>query len=208
MKRNISILLIVSCIFSIFTLSLFAEEAKYDFRQTNWGMSKEQVKARENKEVIDEGDFNLGHIVCYEIEIGTKDYICAYGFLENKLYRTVYVFNEKYSNDNDYIKEYEYLKEILTKKYGDSNKKLLMDLYGREEIFWKDDVYKDDKTNWGFAISAGDLIYSSFWETTNTRIEVLLDGNEYEITLRVVYGSKELKEWSDKILEERAKSNF
>ena len=56
MKKNISILLIALCILAISTLTLFAEEAKYDFRETNWGMSREQVKATEN---LDEELFPL-----------------------------------------------------------------------------------------------------------------------------------------------------
>lgn len=49
MKKNVSILLMMLYILAISTLILFAEEAKYDFRETNWGMTKEQVKATEDK---------------------------------------------------------------------------------------------------------------------------------------------------------------
>ena len=56
MKKNISILLIVLCTLVISTLILFAEEVKYDFRQTNWGMSVEQVKATEKNKIAFEDE--------------------------------------------------------------------------------------------------------------------------------------------------------
>jgi len=71
----------------------------------------------------------------------------------------------------------------LTKKYGKSDKKRLLDLHGREEIYW-----------WRFAISIGDLSYRSIWETLTTEIELISDGDNYKVNLRIRYYSKELKE--------------
>jgi len=51
MKKYFSILLIVILILVISSLALFAEEVKYDFRKTNWGMSVEQVKLAEKGEI-------------------------------------------------------------------------------------------------------------------------------------------------------------
>ena len=51
MKKIVSILLIILLILAISNLALFAEEVKYDFRQTNWGMSVEQVKLAEKGEI-------------------------------------------------------------------------------------------------------------------------------------------------------------
>lgn len=208
MKKKIFLWgLVILLIFSL-TLIILAEERVCDFRQTNWGMSKEQVKATENKEVIYEGDNNLGHAVTYGVEIGIKSYYCIYYFLEDKLYTAGYMSTEEYSNKNDYILDYEEIKEILIKKYGEPNNKKLMALHGRKEIDWKDNLYRDDKNNWGLAISIGNLSYGLIWETPTTDIELILDGNNYEVNLRIRYISKELKEWADKIIEEKTKSNF
>jgi hypothetical protein len=69
-----------------------------------------------------------------------------------------------------------------------------MALHGRKEIDWKDNLYRDDKNNWGLAISTGDLSYGLIWETPTTDIELILDGNNYEVNLRIRYFSKKLKE--------------
>jgi len=81
-------------------------------------------------------------------------------------------------------------------------------LSGRGEIYWENELYKNDKSNWGLAISIGHLSYNSVWETSTTDIELALDGNNYKVNLRVRYTSKELKEWADKITKEKAKNNF
>ncbi len=195
MKRIISILLIVVCILTVFTLILFAE-VKYDFRKTNWGMSKEQVKATENKNPDFEDDAMLG----YDVTISGKDFACMYSFLEDKLYESGYIFAGEHTNENLYIDDYEELKETLTKKYG----KPKMDF---SEV-WKNDLYKDDKSRWGFAISLGHLAYGASWETSTTKIEIMLLGDNYKINLFLSYFSKELKEWADEIEEEKAKSEL
>ncbi len=223
MKKNISILLIVLCILAISNLILFAEEAKYDFRKTNWGMSKGQVRATEDEslEMKDlENDFLVEHIV-YKVRIGAKRYHCDYVFLEDKLYLAHYSPEKRYSDLNNYIRDYEEIKEILIKKYGKPDMKKMKALEEREEICWKTDLLKDDKSKWGIAVSKGDLSYMLIWETPTTNIELSLEGLVLpgifeEVILRVSYKSKELKEWAEErveewkneTLEEKDKSGF
>ena len=196
MKKNRSILLIVLCILVISTLILFAEEVKYDFRKINWGMSKEQVKAIENKKPDFEDDIRLGYIV----KIDGENFMCVYNFLEDKLYNAGYGPTKEHTNKNLYIDDYKELKEILIKKYGKPKSDL--------GIFWKDDLYKDDKSQWGFAISLGHLVYGVQWETPTTKITLNLSGDNYKIMLIIAYDSRELEEWAKQIKEERAKSEF
>ena len=192
MKKNVSILLIVLLILVISTLVLFAEEAKYDFRKTNWGMSKEQVRATEDKKPDFEDDKWLG----YEVKINGKDFGCLYCFLEDKLYRGEYFSEGEYTNKNLYIDDYEELKEILTKKYG----KPKTDRPG----LWKNDLYKVDKSLWGIAISAGLLAYEASWETSTTEIWLRLEGDNDEISLGISYYSKELAGWVIQTIEKEA----
>lgn len=130
MKKNVSILLIILLILVISTLVLFAEEAKYDFRKTNWGMSKEQVKATEDKKP----DFEDNTMLSYEVTISEKDFDCAYLFLEDKLYGSGYLFSGEHTNKNLYIDDYEELKEILTKEYGKPK---------IDKVTWKNDLFKN-----------------------------------------------------------------
>ncbi|MBA7549873.1 hypothetical protein ES705_42372 [subsurface metagenome] len=204
MKKNIFISLIVLCILVIFTLILFAEEVKYDFRKTNWGMSIEQVKATENAKL----DLEIDSILFYSgvriDEIYGEDFSCTYFFSEDKLFLALYVISEEHTNDNLYIRDYENLKKVLTKKYGKPK---------INKTTWNSDFYKNDESKWGFAVSVGDLSYFSSWETPTTLITLELSGDNYEIKRNGLnYESKEyLKEQKDKeskVLEEKAKSKF
>lgn len=194
MKKNIIIsLVIVVILIFLFTISTYSNQ--YDFRKTNWGMSKKQVKATEKGEIAFEDEEEIN----YKVEINRSEFLCAYFFLEDKLYRSGYLLNETHTNENDYIDDYKNLKDILIKKYEKPLK---------DKIEWKNDSYKDDKIEWGLAISVGDLIYDTRWETNNTEITLRLSGDNYKIYLVLRYESKELKEWADKIIEERIKSSF
>ena len=198
MKKRLFILGFLICTFIFFSIVVLSSDVKYDFRKTNWGMSKEQVKAIEEKKPGGESDT----CIAYEVEIDAKDFICLYEFLENKLFFSGYNCKEEHINYNLYIDDYEDLKEILTKKYG----KPIKD--GETWGLLSEWELKAYEQNLGNSIGAGFLTYFAFWETPTTRIELILDGDNYEINLRIRYISKELKEWADKIKEEKTKSNF
>jgi hypothetical protein len=175
---------------------ILAKEQAYDFRKTNWGMSREQVKATEDKKPDFEADTMLG----YDVTISGKDFACIYTFLEDKLYNSGYFFTGEHTNKNLYIDDYEELKETLTKKYD----KPKTDISG----LWKNDLYKDDKSHWGRAISVGHLIYGASWETPTTEINLMLSGDNFKIKLILAYDSKELKEWVKQTKEKEASKDF
>jgi len=109
------------------------------------------------------------------------------------------VFVGEHSNKNDYIRDYKNLKEILAKKYGKP---------WSDRTTWDNDLFKNDRSQWGLAVSIGHLSYGALWDTSKTYITLGLSGDNYEITLLAAYDSRELKEWADKIKEEKAKSKF
>ena len=165
---------------------------KYDFRKTNWGMSKEQVKETEKGKIVSENEDE----VIFRVPDFDDNFECGYSFLENKLYNSTYLFIGEHTNLNDYIDDYERIKEALTKKYGKPIK---------DTISWKNDLYKNDKQYWGLAIVSGDLDYFTLWETSTTTILLALFGNNYDISLGIRYESKELRQWVVKIREKEKK---
>ena len=55
---------------------------------------------------------------------------------------------------------------------------------------WKNDLYKDDSSDWGFAISRGDVVFSSYWEDeSGASIMSGITGDNYEITTFFNYRS-------------------
>jgi len=137
-----------------FLVVLLAESSfagDYNFRKTKWGMSVAQVKSSEPLEVVKEDKDFLG----YKTIVIGKDVLLGYFFVDNQLVRARYVLAESHTNENDFITDYNDFKKILTKKYGKPK---------QDETFWKNDLYKDDYSHWGTAISLGHLVYLSSWE--------------------------------------------
>lgn len=153
----------------------------YDFRQTTWGMSKEQVKR------IERGSptyYEDAATVMYEGQVAGLNCVIAYMFVDERLYQSTYIIVEKHVNKNLYIDDYNKLNQIMADKYG----KPILDGH-----HWSDDLYKDAPSDWGHAISIGHLTLRAIWETPRSHITLALFGDNFKINLAVVYDSRELK---------------
>jgi len=186
MKRNVSILLILLCILVIFASILFAEEAKYDFRKTNWGMNKEQVRATEDNKLGNKLSYEDNNILGYEMYVYEKYSRCAYYFLEDKLYQGRYTLNNvTHTKETDYIYDYKFFKEILIKKYG------------------------KPKIMGSLPLGSAFLDYWVSWETFTTKIELMLTtDNNNALKLFLSYTSKELEEWVKQTEKKEASNVF
>ena len=153
-------------------------ENNTDFRNTRWGMSLDEVKNSEENQPTN----NKNDLLVYINEIAGLSCKIVYIFADNKLTRAKYVFTNEHSNKNDFIVDYNEMKELLSKKYGVP--------YDKE--LWKNDLYKDDYGQWGFAISLGHLMYYSEWATPNTSIKLVLNGENYNIDFQLEYSSSNL----------------
>jgi hypothetical protein len=178
-------------------------KAKYTFRKTLWGMTKESVKISEKKEPALDQEATLAY---QDTLIGLNMGVYYY-FVNNKLVRSGYGIIEKHSNRNLYIKDYDKIKEALIEKYGDPSDKWVN---GKKykEIVWLNDLYKDDPSHWGLAISIGHLAYQLIWITEETEIYLHLTGDNYEIQLLVSYISRELKDLEEKKDKEEKLKKF
>jgi chromosome segregation ATPase len=65
-----------------------------------------------------------------------------------------------------------------------------------------------DEQSRGLAISIGDLEYGASWETSTTKIDLMLSGDNYKIKLILSYISKELEEWVKQTKEKEASKDF
>lgn len=179
MKKLIFLLfLILSTILSI------AQD--FGFRKTKWGYTKNQVKSTESLELILDNDEILG----YRTSVANLECTLGYYFKNNSLYAGAYNFSEEHSNKNDYLMDYLSLKQLLKEKYGEPK---------IDEINWKDKLYQDDKEHFGLAISIGHLELFCNWETEDTFIQLSINGDNYDISLKTLYKSKKLSEEVEKM---------
>jgi len=165
----------------------------YDFRQTNWGMSKEQVIASEGKPVSDGPDRLL-----YQTEVAGLKAGMEFEFLNGKLASAGYVLMEKYVEPNQYIISSNRWLEGLRAKYGEP----------KANIQWLNDLYRNDQTKYGLAISAGHMLIHNSWETERTNIEHIISGQNFEISVGITYTSKELQAELEKKAKEAQKTIF
>lgn len=146
-----------------------------DFRNCKWGMTKEDVKKYESDiEIIEEKEDEIQA----KAEINNTTFLIGYYFNNDKLEQVFMASMEEHSNENLYIDDYESFQELISKKYGEPK---------QDEQIWSDDLYKDKPSDWGFAISLGDLTMVSQWFTNTTEIGLTLSGDNYEIIFGIVY---------------------
>jgi len=163
----------------IFVITCHISAAQeYDFRQTQWGMSKKQVKTSEKTSlIIDEPD----HLSYHDDVTGIGSTQIAYIFVNDELARATYAFLKRYADENAYINNYFTWKETLTDKYGKP-------LY--DKIIWKGETYKDDSDKRGLAVVTGELIYFSEWGTPDSEIRLYLGGKNNEPEFLIIFNSK------------------
>ncbi len=134
------------------------------------------------------------HSLIFESRLLDMDCWSIYLFTQDRLTRTKYMVQEDHSNKNDYILDYRRFKAALSKKYGEPT---------QDKHHWRDDLYKDDYSDWGLAISIGHLQIYTEWNTPETSVFLSLMGDKFEVSLEVQYTSKELKILEKKASEEK-----
>ena len=149
-----------------------------NFRNTVWGMTRDEVMAVETLELDYDDNGNLFYKTT---TIAGLTATPLYLFDDNgKLWRGVYLFNLKHSNENLYIEDFYKVADRLDDKYGN----------GDYQYYWNDDLYEDDINKWGFAISIGDLEIEAAWEMEETTIWLNVSGDNYDIQLNLYYDSE------------------
>ena len=106
--------------------------------------------------------------------------MAGYYFVNDKLWKGVYIFSETHTNKNKYIEDYLSITKILKKKYGDPTE---------TDVLWSNDLYKNDYSDWGFSVSMGYTTFYSQWKTENTSISIILSGNNYKLSHKLAYES-------------------
>lgn len=146
-------------------------EEDYDFRNTRWGMSKEDVLASESGEPVVRTDSQIG----YFTEILDKNIYVAFIFDNEHLFSTLYALRDVREKLNNSVKDFEDFKQILTMKYGEPNA-------GQGDL-WADpfcseaDALKailSDPKKYEEALNQGQILHAAMWRTDKTWIKVAL----------------------------------
>jgi hypothetical protein len=139
-------------------------------------------------------------ILMYSGKAESLSIVYAYYFVNNKLVQGRYTFSDEHTNKNAYIDDFNKVKDSLIGKYGKPTD---------DNMFWSNNLYKDDPAKWGMAVAAGHLGCQAKWTLNDTIIVLQLKGDNSNITHAVQYASS-IKEHIDlvKKAEEAAKKNI
>ena len=112
----------------------------------------------------------------FDAEIG-------YLFTNDRLVLGGYAMTNKYPDPNQYIKDYEKLKGVLTAKFGKP---------AQDEKTWSEEPHTDKPEEYGKAVTDGKLILQSSWNMPETQIFLTLEGGNVNTILSVLYYSVKL----------------
>lgn len=167
-----------------------AQDVQTDFRQSRWGTSIDNVRKAEATSPLFDEDVGQKHVLVYEDNVLGLSVYVSYVFVDNKLVRAQYVVATKHSNQTDYLSDHDHLQSALVQKYGKSVE---------QSTTWKNDLFRDDPSNWGMAVAMGHLTKFTKWETPTTVIGLALTGEDYEVKITLAYLSKQLAHLEDAI---------
>ena len=170
-------------------LSTASDKGDEGFRGVRWGTPPEVAKEREGAAPSEE----IGNVLYWaDSRLGALSSDIAYIYANNILVRAKYLVSERWVNENRYIMEFNSLKKMLTKKYGNPDK---------DDEFWNNLLWKDDYDDWGKAVQEGHLSMYSTWISGGTRVILSLDGENYSSSLGIEYTSLKLESIEDNLKE-------
>ena len=153
----------------------------FHFRNTQWGMSKIQVIAAEEKEPYED----RSNYLVYREKIAERDCRLYYYFAQDSLVRTIYRFTSLYSNLNDYLTDFDEIKSILIDKYETP-----ID----QEEYWDNKISKSlSSEHLGALVASGSHRRYVYLGNKDTNITLSLEGTYGNVNLQVEYISKKLR---------------
>jgi hypothetical protein len=148
-----------------------------DFRDAEWGMSKDQVKSLEKTEPI----YHINDTLTFKGKILNSQVHIIYKFVDNQLRTGMYTFVASKVNNNVYLRDYDRVNESLDLKYGKPET--------RKEI-WGNELYKEKTGFYGLAVSMGHLRLESSWSEERTIVLHKLSGVNNIIDHSISYFDK------------------
>jgi hypothetical protein len=145
-----------------------------DFRTVRWGMSVSEVKKQETAKLLSESGGQL------EYEAEFLGYICKvlYYFTSSKLQRAELLISQEHTDPAKYYKDYENLIKFLNPLYGTPIS---------DQKDWKNEMYKNDRSRYGFAISIGFLTCKTVWSNKRSQVSLNISGGNHKIKTNLEY---------------------
>lgn len=160
-------------------------QTEFHFRNLEWGITMDAVKQLETTNPIDESE----DILVYDSEMLGMPIVIIYQFIDNRLFRYGYLTTQNHSNPNNYLYDYQTVKDALIKQYG----KPVVGK-GFTDIIWRDNCYTNKPDRHGYAAGIGHLIRCTEWEINerNTSIVLTVCGQNHQLDICIIYSNTQL----------------
>ena len=204
--RLINLALLILILLVVLYSRAFAND-KYNFRQTKWGMSKEEVMKSESSEP--DHIFSKGDTLAYHSEIFGEKVLILYKFSFNKLVWAKYILSKYLFEKGKIIEglpiiDFGKFEDILKKKYGkpkdNGTKFKTKELRDKLRILIESGDGKESTELMDKSIREGKAWWYSAWESKDTLILLHLHGNKGRIIFEISYASLLLKRLTDEDL--------
>lgn len=159
-------------------------ETTFDFRGYKWGTSIDEIKQNEiSPDMVENVDYGFSDnlLLIFNGKVSSYNATIFFEFdSDNKLVAGSYALDEEHTDDSGYYSDFTDLAKLYSKKYGTP----------RENDVWKNDLYKNDKTKWGFAAACGHALFSRYWEASDgSEIFIILQGDNFKANTAILYRS-------------------
>jgi len=171
-------LIFLICIAGLLTPLSLSWGENYGFRNSKWGMTREEVTTLEVK--MDPVEVNK-NTIRYKTQILGRNVELIYLFSQNKLAGAAYRLDDNYLNSNHFLNTYRQFTAALTQKYGPP---------GEEKINWLNDKFKNENQKRGLALSLGHTEYFASWETASSIISTILKEKNHDVLCLIEYRGK------------------
>lgn len=165
------------------------------FRGVDWGSGAETIRQTDAAELLGEDDREPLHILLYEDTLLDLDVNVGYILVDDKLVRGKYIVTEQHVDDAKYLGHFQRLFTALSKKYGEPH---------QNETVWSNDLFRDDPSRYGMAVSMGHLTKYALWKTDGAHISILLNGDNFDVHLAIEYASTEYRSLEENASEKAA----
>lgn len=168
-----SIILIIGT-FSLY-LSSFATAT--DFGVAKWGDKRDAIASTEERSNYTPE--NQMDYLIYGLEVlGIPNARLVYQFRDQSLSQGSFIFKETYSEASAYIRNFDDLTTLISKKYG---------IPSRNGPIWLENVDPSQNPDPGNGLMADKLYFQAVWNTDRTVIEHQLSNNDGKIFHQITY---------------------
>jgi hypothetical protein len=175
------------CVFAYCQDGTFTE----GYKNATWGMAPDAVK----KAFSDTKFFDEQGAIYFLTNLGEDKATIGFKFVQERLYWVGILFDVETTNKQRYLEKFNDYENLLKKKYGAP----------KQSVRNVDDEYMPDEAT---ALSMGKGVYYDLWETTESQILLSLNGDNFDLTLRITYESIMLGKEGAKIKEQKTLENL